>query len=72
MEVFRCGWCGSLTDRLGVCLTRDEAQGISDDDLSRAVSVNGECCPNGDGSNMRDRQREEWDREMRIDAFGAA
>ena len=70
MGAFRCGWCGSLTDALGVCLTREEADGISDADLDRATLVNGECCPNGDGSSMRDRQREEYENEMRRDAFG--
>ncbi len=72
MEVFRCGWCGAPTTGDGAPLPHDQIHAWIDAEWDSAKMVNGTCCPNGDGSNMRDRQREEWEREMRRDAFGAA
>ena len=67
-QLYRCGWCGTPTDKDGHCLTPEEAQAI-EGDWDDADRTTGDCCPNGD-ANPIDHLRAEWDREMRKDAFG--
>ena len=54
-KIYRCGWCGYPTDKDGNCLANEgfeKAKKIIDTygDGEHTHLVNGECCPNGDGT----------------------
>lgn len=72
-KLYRCGWCGSPTNKKGHCLTPEQANAMTGD-WNTAEQIDGDCCPNGDGRVVVDARREylheEWEREMRADAFG--
>jgi hypothetical protein len=67
--LYRCGWCGSPTDNDGNRLTIEQANSMNGD-WNTAEPTNGKCCPNGNGCEEADTRRDEWEREMRADAFG--
>lgn len=73
MQLYRCGWCGAPVDEKGHCLTIDQANAMTGD-WNTAEQIHGDCCPNGDrrvvADSMRALLHEEWEREMREDAFG--
>lgn len=68
-RLYRCGWCGNPTDASGRVLTYEQASAMTGD-WDTAEPTSGACCPNGDGSDAADMRRDEFDRQMRADAFG--
>ena len=43
-KVYRCGWCGSLTNKDGTALSLEECKLITDEQLNSAELVPGDCC----------------------------
>ena len=68
---YRCGWCGTPTSEAGSPLSLEQVEAWEFAEWDSATPVDGACCPQGDRSGTADRLRDEWERVMRIDAFGA-
>lgn len=61
---FRCGWCGRPCNEDGSILDEEEAPRLSEEQLSNAESVHGDCCR----AENEPFQRMRVTRDMAIDA----
>lgn len=57
--IYRCGWCGLPVDKDGNFLRDVNNYKEADEYLkkhknAKVIHVNGECCPEGDGSHLED------------------
>jgi hypothetical protein len=65
-KCFRCGWCGSPTDKNGVVLTPEQIE-KSSLDYDFAESVHGDCCA-GQKWLENENEMQQITREMAMDA----
>ncbi len=53
--IYRCGWCGLPTDKDGKLLFnnyKEATKYLEKHKNAKFIHVNGECCPDGDGSHL--------------------
>ena len=64
--VYRCGWCGTITDENGNPLNPEEIENLNptEEQLNNATAVNGYCCIHM----AQEANRMQVTRDMAIDA----
>ena len=43
-KLYRCGWCGSPTNKSGKCYELADIPNVSNERWDKAIKVTGECC----------------------------